>query len=162
MRRSQILTTFVALFVMTGIAFAEWTEFKSDKYGFSMQVPAKGEGVAKDFGDGWGGLAWEEGSTQLYGVAKLGAGETPEAIREFGVKATGIPAADWHQEAKGTDTQGFKWFEAYSAEGEGKIMAAYLGVGPKGSYLLYVMTTPEEYEAHKAAFEKWQGSIHAH
>jgi hypothetical protein len=154
------MTAFATFFVLSGSAFAQWQEFKSDQYGFSMLVPAKAEGVAKEFGGGWGGMYFEAGAhTKVYGIAKLGAAETPEAVRAFGATATQIPAEQWNEDEKGNDWHGFKWYESYTAEGGGKVMAAYLGAGPKGTYFIYLETTPEEYEAHKADFEKWEESI---
>jgi hypothetical protein len=163
MNRFQVPMAFVALFVISSSASAQWQEFKSDEYGFRMLVPGSTEGVAKDFGGGWGGMYFEAGAhTKVYGVAKLGPAETPEAVRAFGATATGIPADQWKQESKGTDWNGFTWYEVYSAEGGGKVMGAYLGAAPKGSYFIYMETTPEEYEASQAAFEKWEESIHVY
>ena len=38
------------------------------------------------------------------------------------------------------------------------VFGAY-GVGAKGNYLLYLETTPADYNAHQADYEKWYESI---
>ncbi|EDY22304.1 hypothetical protein CfE428DRAFT_0429 [Chthoniobacter flavus Ellin428] len=149
------------LVFVSGAAFADpagWTTYKANDYGFSMLVPEGAKVQTKEWGGGWGGLYSEHDGVTLYAVAKLGEPESAEDIEAFGVKLTMIPDDGWTQIDKGTG-KGWKWYRTVKATKGSKLAFGGYGVGPKGSYLLILVTTAADFKEHQADYEKWYESI---
>lgn len=163
MRRHPRIYGLIAFFLTVfasaaGARAQEWREYTAADYGFSMLVPAGTMMATREFGGGWGGLVGEHDGTSVIGVAKLGSQEQAADIEAFGVSVTGIPAARWTLIDEGAGN-GWKWYRTVSAkEGSKQVFGGY-GVGPRGSYLLILVTTPEDFGAYRSDFDAWYESI---
>jgi hypothetical protein len=158
---SFVLFVLFALFTLapaTGASAQDWRKFTANDYGFSMLVPAGTNMATKVFGGGWGGLVGDSDGTTVIGVAKLGAQENAADIEAFGVGVTGIPAARWTLIDEGSGN-GWSWYRTVSAQEGSKAAFGGYGVGPRGSYLLLLVTTPEDFSAYRSDFETWYESI---
>ena len=112
----------------------------------------------KEWAGGWGGLSGEHDGVTVYGVAKLGEPESAKDIEHFGVQLTGIPDEAWTEIDKGNGN-GWKWYRTVKATKGSKLVFGGYGVGPKGSYLMILVTTPSDFKEYQAVYEKWYHSI---
>lgn len=143
-------------------AQAEWETYEAKRYGFSMLVPKGAKLVDRDREDGWGVLEGSFEGVKLYGCAQLGRHDSREAIEAFGVRVTGIAADRWEPIDKGKTRGRWTWYDTVLAtEGDRAAVGIY-GIGPRGSYLLVLVTTTEDYEEHEADYRRWYESITLH
>jgi hypothetical protein len=159
---TRLLSAAAALVVLATalpLAADEWKSYSAPDYGFSMLVPEGATIKEKEWQDGWGGLFSSHDGLMLWGLAKLGKKYSAEEIEAYGVKLTGIPEDDWKEIGKGEDDNGWTWYRTVEATKGGTLIFGGYGVGPKGSYLLLLKTTVADYDAHKADYKKWYGSI---
>jgi hypothetical protein len=141
-------------------AFAsDWKSYEARDFGFSMLVPAGAAVKEREWGGGWGGLFAEHEGVRLYGRAKLGAGETDEAIEKYALKTIGIAAGKWTRIDQGKNQRGWKRYYTFKANVGSKLVFGGYGVGPKGNYLLYLETTPDDFMEHRADYDRWYESI---
>jgi hypothetical protein len=137
----------------------DWTTYSAGAYGFSMLAPADAKFAEKEFDGGWGGMHASCEGVELYGLACLGLDASAEDIEKFGVKATGIGAARWEQIDSGKNKNGWRWYRTVMAKDGDKIVFGGYGTGPAGSYLLVLVTTKEDFEEERAAYDKWYASV---
>jgi hypothetical protein len=148
------------LVVLTQAALAsDWKQYDARSYGFSMLVPSGVQVREREWGGGWGGLNADFEGVKLYGLAKLGAKATNAEIEAFAVRTIGIPASEWTQVDAGTNQRGWERYKVFRATRGAKLYYGGYGVGPKGNYLLYLETTSDDYNAHKADYHHWYESI---
>ena len=147
------------LLAVSQLAAADWKEYEAPTYGFSMLIPDGMKMSEQDLGGGWGKAWGSISGVKLYGMAKLGEKESDADIEKFAVQVIGIPAAEWKMIDKGKG-RGFERYRTFQARRVNKLYFGGYGVGPKGNYLLYVETTIDDYEGHKADYKKWYDSIH--
>jgi hypothetical protein len=151
-----------ALLIVVSVALSAeasgWDTYRANEYGFSMLIPEGTQMKTKEWAGGWGGLFGEHDGITVYGVAKLGEPESAQDIENFGVKLTGIPGEAWTEIDKGSGN-GWKWYRTVQATQGAKLVFGGYGVGPKGSYLLILVTTPSDFKEHRAEYEKWYHSI---
>jgi hypothetical protein len=160
--RKLILRLLVALSIVTlaGLACAGgWSVFRSDRFGFAMLVPPNSTWAAKDFGGGWGGIFTKTGVTEFTGLVKLGEYASPAELEGAAVKVTGVPGAAWKKVDEGQNKAGWKWWRSYEATGNGKVLLAVIGTGPKGSYLLFLGTTAADLAANRALYREWYNKL---
>ena len=160
-RRFLLMTLLITVSCVGSVNAGEWEAYKANEYGFSMHIPPGTQMKPKEWPGGWGGLSGEYEGVTFYGVAKLGAPESAEDIENFGVKLTGIPPDAWTEIDKGQGN-GWTWYRTVKATQGSKLVFGGYGVGPKGSYLLIIVTTPDDFTAHRADYEEWYKSIHLH
>ncbi len=146
------------LCVMAQFAAADWKIYQAKTYGFSMLVPEGAKMRDKELGGGWGQLWGDSEGVKLYGLAKRGAKESDADIEKFAVKTIGIPAREWKLIDSGAG-RGFERSKTFEAVRGDKLYFGGYGVGSKGNYLLYVETTVQDYNAHKADYKTWYDSI---
>ncbi len=72
---------------------------------------------------------------------------------------TGIPASKWKTINKGKNEAGWIWYQTVEASSGGKLVVGDYGTGKKGSYLLILVTTEEDYQVHKSDYHTWYDSI---
>jgi hypothetical protein len=136
-----------------------WELYKADDYGFSMLVPKGATFQEKEYEDGWGALHADYQGVKLWAVGKLGASEQAKTIEKYGVKVTGIPDKYWKVIDKGKNSRGWKWYYTVKAsDGKSTAYGGY-GVGPKGSYLIVLVTSESDFEEHYNDYLKWYKSI---
>jgi hypothetical protein len=148
----------LAAFLVPAAAFADWKHYESAPYGFSMLIPA-GAGVATRESGAWGGIAGSFEGLRFHGLAKLGAKESNEDIERYAVNLIGVPAGAWMKIDSVQNTRGWERGNVFRANVGSRLLFGMYGVGPKGNYLLYLDTTPEDYASNKADFDKWYESI---
>ena len=158
MRASKLFAC-ALLCLLAQAASADWKYYEAKKYGFSMLVPAGVAVKERTWSGGWGQLWADSEGVKLYGLAKLGAKESDADIEKFAVQQIGIPASEWKLVDSGTGRRGFERFRTFEAVRGGKLYFGGYGVGPKGNYLLYLETTVDDYNGHKADYNKWYDSI---
>ena len=141
------------------LAAADWNEYDAPSYGFSMLVPSGMKMQEQMMDGGWGRVWGNISGVKLYGMAKLGEKESDADIEKFAVQVIGIPASDWKMIDKGKG-RGFEHYRTFQAGRVNKLFFGGYGVGAKGNYLLYLETTVDDYENHKADYKKWYESIH--
>jgi hypothetical protein len=163
MRKWMGLTAVAVALVIGGSAAAsfdsEWATYRSDKYGFYMLTPPGTRFVEREYGGGWGTLEGSYESIRFLAYGKLGERATPEDIERFGVRATGVPANRWKQVDQGQNRNGWSWWRVVEATDGVTLLFGGYGVGPKGSYLVLVRTTVQDYQEYKADYRKWYDSI---
>ena len=161
--RTIAMVGLAALLVCSVAAAAiGWKEWKSDKYGFKMQIPKTTLMKAKAFGDGWAGFHGKFEMVNIYGITKQEAFPDLQKMQQFGIKHTGIPAPKWKLIAQGKKKNGWKWYKTYKAEKAGKVVFASLAHGPKGAYIVILSTTPADFAKRKAGYVHWYQSIKAY
>ena len=131
-----------------------WARYDAPEYGFSMLIP-EGASVEEKEEGSWGALYATYQGVEVLGYARLGE---PEEIEAFGVKETGISADRWEQIDSG-EGDGWKWYRTVQATSGDKTVFGGYGVGPKGSYLILLRTTPADFEAHRADYAEWYESV---
>ena len=147
-----------------GSARAEegWSKYQAKEYGFSMLVPEGTKFVEKEYEGGWGELFAEHDGVKLYGLAKMGEQASAADIEKVGVKITGIPASKWKQVHSGKNEGGWNWWKTVEASNGHDLVVADYGTGKKGSYLIILITTEEDYAEHKADYKTWWESVTLH
>jgi hypothetical protein len=124
-----------------------------------MLIPAGAAVRERESAGGWGGMFATFEGVKVHGLAKLGAKESDADIERFAVQVIGIPAGQWTMIDSGTNHNGWARYRTFSAKSGPKLYFGGYGVGPKGNYLLYLETTADDYNEHKAEFAKWYESI---
>lgn len=137
----------------------DWVSYKAPAYGFSMLIPAGTHPKESEYGDGWGGLQAHHEGAELYGLAKLGTQATPEEIERFAVKMLGIPSSEWETVDQGKVSNGWKWYRTVKASHGDVVLYGGYGTGAKGSYLLVLKTSEEDFGEHESDYQKWYRSI---
>ena len=150
----------LAALMMSAAAFAsDWKTYESSQYGFSMLIPA-GAGVStRESAGGWGGIAGAHEGLRFHGQAKLGAKESNEDIERYAVNLIGVPAGAWVKVDEVHGTRGWERGYVFRANVGSRLLFGMYGVGPRGNYLLYLDTTPEDYASYKGDFDRWYESI---
>jgi hypothetical protein len=138
---------------------ADWKYYEAKAYGFSMLVPDGVTVKEREWEGGWGALLAEFEGVKLHGLAKLGAKETDADIEKFAVRIIGIPANEWRMVDSGRGQQGFERYRTFEAVRGSRLYFGGYGVGKRGNYLLYLETTVDDYNGHKADYLKWYESI---
>lgn len=139
----------------------DWQPYSDSKYGFSMLVPGGTQMATREWPGGWGGMAAEADGVTVLGVAKLGEQASLADIERFGVELTGIPAAAWTQIDAGSG-KGWTSYRTIKAQAGSKLVFGGYGTGPKGSYLILLETTPDDFAEYQADFEHWYESVRLH
>lgn len=138
-----------------------WETYYANDYGFSMLVPAGTRLETKEWPGGWAGLYGEHEGVAVIGVARLGEWASAEEIERFGVEVTGIPDEKWTEIDRG-EGHGWKWYRTVKATQGSKLVFGGYGTGPKGSYLLLLVTTPSDFNEYRADYDTWYESIRLH
>lgn len=96
---------------------------------------------------------------RFHGQAKLGAKESNADIEKYAVNLIGVPAGAWVKVDEVQNTRGWERAQVFKANVGSRLLFGMYGVGPKGNYLLYLDTTPDDYMAYKKDYDKWYESI---
>lgn len=136
-----------------------WETYRANEYGFEMLMPKGAKVKEREAAGGWGGLYVSFEGVEFYGFAKLGSEEKAEDIEQAAVKETGIPDAAWKKVDEGKNEGGWKWYRVYEARKKGKVIYGASGVGPSGSYLLFLRTTKKDFDENKKDYVKWYESV---
>ena len=158
----SLIRTLVALLVlafMQAASASDWSYYEAKRYGYSMLVPTGVKVKEREWDGGWGGVAAEFEGVKLYGLAKLGERASDVEIEKFALRTIGIPASQWKLIDSGTRQGGWLRYKTFQATVGAKLYFGGYGVGPKGNYLLFLETTPADYNDHKADYLKWYESI---
>jgi hypothetical protein len=150
----------VSLAVFAATAAAQgWKLYEAKAYGFSMLIPEGTMVREREWSGGWGGIYAQHEGVRLYGLAKLGTKASDDEIEKFAVDVVGIPREAWTLIDAGKMKKGWIRYHTVKAMKGSKLVFGGYGVGPKGSYLLYLETTPADFREHEADYEKWYASI---
>lgn len=137
-----------------------WKIYQTRKYGFSMLVPEKGTTIKDTERGRWGMLtAKTKGGVQFIGVGRRGKPATWREIEAFGIKVTRIPGDSWKQVHKGKNRRGWTAFRTVIAKKDGVLTVGIYGHSKKGSFMLLVLTTPQDYKRHKKTYDRWYESV---
>jgi len=159
-RFGTLLAFGIATLAGASLALAQgWVQYVAKEYGFSMLMPEGTRFVEKESKGGWGELWAQHEDVKFYGLAKLGEKASAEDIEKVGVRITGIPSSAWKTINKGENQGGWIWYRTVEARANGKLVLGDYGTGPKGSYMLLLETTDEDYNEYKADYVKWYQSI---
>ncbi len=156
---TRVMAITFALLSIAAFAEDEWETYKAPDYGFEMLIPKGAKAVEREKKGGWGGLYVKHDGVEVYALAKLGAAEEKADIRKFAEQECGIAGENWKKIDAGENSKGWKWFEVYVAEKGSTVIFGGFGVGPKGNYLVFLKTTKEDSEEHKADYKEWYGSV---
>lgn len=155
-----------ALLLVVGLALAasaqaqNWSVFKSDRFGFAMLVPPGTRWEARDFGNGWGGMHTRSGVVEFVGIVRMGHYDSAAEMEQAAVKLTKIPASEWSPEDRGSNANGWKWWRTYNARvGKDRIIFAVIGTGKRGSYVLFLETTREDFTANRPLYRQWYQAL---
>lgn len=157
-RMARLLAGALLVLLAQASLASDWKHYEAKSYGFSMLVPTGVQLREREWGGGWGGLNADFEGVKLYGLAKLGAKATNPEIEAFAVRTIGIPASEWTQVDAGAG-RGWERYKTFRAVRGPKLYFGGYGVGPKGNYLLYLETTQQDYDTHRADYHKWYESI---
>ena len=152
----KILMSIILLLTCTLFASAQ-EQLNTEKYGFKMDIP---DGFVFDtYEEGnFGGLEGYELASDTYVSAYAYRGEASKNdIYQFGIQQTSIPADYWKTVEKGSDENGFKWWEIYKAQSSGKTLYAILGKNASKEmyYLFFVLAPNASYKAYEADYQNW-------
>ncbi len=132
-------------------------QFSTQEYGFKMNVPEGFEFETYEEG-GFGIMEGfeSESESSLFACAYIGQ-ISKEDIYSFGVEATGIPENQWEQAGVGANENGFKWYEMYQSEYEGKALFAIVARNHSKaiSYLFFVLAPSGSYSKYQSDYENW-------
>lgn len=156
-----LLGACLALLTATAVA-AGWAIYEAKAYGFSMLIPSGTPVKEREWPGGWGGLTAQHDGVNLFGLAKLGAQPTDAEIEKFAVQTIGIPASEWTKVDQGRNSNGWNRYRTFEATKGAKLVFGAYGVGSKGAYLLYLETTPADFNAYRADYNAWYNSIRLH
>jgi hypothetical protein len=156
---SLVICGMVISFSIPAFGGEGWVTYRSEEYGFSMLVPEGTKFEEKEFEGGWGALYANYQGVKLWAVGKLGAPEEAKDIEAYGVKVTGIPAKYWKTIDKGKNAHGWKWYNTVKASDGKTIAYGGYGIGPKGSYMLILVTSKQDFEENNNDYLKWYKSI---
>lgn len=160
MRRFAVLVLLV-LGCAASASAQGWSVFKSDRFGFAMLVAPGTQWQARDSGNGWGGIHATKGTLEFSGIVRLGYRGTPRELEEFAVAATRIPGPAWKKVDSGANANGFNWWETFEARNNSRNRVAFavLGTGRKGSYILVLETSQDDFAAHRDLYNQWYRSL---
>jgi hypothetical protein len=147
---------------LAAVALAEgWSVFKSDRFGFAMLVAPGTHWAARDFGQGWGGIHARKGVLEFVAIVKLGYQAPPKELGDSAIALTGVPAAGWRQIDKGRNASGWKWWQTYEARNDAadRVLFTVLGTGRRGSYILFLGTTQQDFTVHRRLYDQWYRSL---
>jgi hypothetical protein len=60
---------------------------------------------------------------------------------------------------QGKGANGWKWWRTYRATNDTHVVFAVLGTGRRGSYVIFLKTTIDDYNSGQAAYQKWYESL---
>ena len=160
----------------------DWTSWGSPEFGFKMLVPinsaSKAEGFkayvpvaaeAKAVGteEGWGALEMKIGLATVRAVAKLGAAVKFPVMKAFVSVLTAIPTGDWclvdkEKSSLQDDNRGWIQSKTFKAVNGDNLVFCRMGHGPKGSYIVFLQTTVEDFKANKEDYMEWYESVTLH
>ena len=158
-RLFNILINVCCVLLTTSVQAADWQNYSATEYGFSMLLPPGVTTKEREWSGGWAGIEAQVESVKLYGLAKLGTQATNAEIEKFAIQTIGIPASAWTQVDQGINQRGWSRYYTFRATQGSKLVFGGYGVGPKGSYLLYLETTPADFAEYRADYEKWYASV---
>jgi hypothetical protein len=138
-----------------------WSVFKSDRFGFAMLVAPGTRWEARDFGDGWGGMNARKGVLELLVIVRLGRFASPADMERSAVALTKVPGDAWRKSDEGRNVNGWTWWRTYrvNLDATGRILFAVLGNGRRGSYMLLLETSQQDFSAHKELYDEWYRSL---
>lgn len=90
---------------------------------------------------------------------KRGERATPNELERVGVAVTGIPASGWKQINEGERESGWNWYRTVEASDGRTLALGDYGTGPRGSYLLILVTTERDYVDDEDDYITWYESI---
>jgi hypothetical protein len=159
MRRMVLLVSCLAAASIAGAA--DWSIFKSDRFGFAMLLAPGMRWEARDFGSGWGGIAARKNEVLFLAIVKLGYDARPRELGDAAIKLTRVPAAGWRMVDAGKNQAGWKWWQTYEARNDaaGRVLFTVIGTGRRGSYILCIETSASDFKAQNAAYQKWYRSL---
>lgn len=151
----------LCLAVASAAAAAEWSVFKSDRFGFAMLLAPGMRWEARDFGSGWGGIAARKNEVLFLAIVKLGYAARPRELGDAAIELTKVPSAGWRKVDEGKNQAGWNWWQTYEARNRdtGRVLFAVLGTGRRGSYVLCIETSEADFKAQNAAYQKWYRSL---
>jgi hypothetical protein len=159
MRHLAVLVSCLAAAVAAPAA--DWSVFKSDRFGFAMLLAPGMRWEARDFGSGWGGIAARKNEVAFLAIVKLGYAAPPRELGDAAIALTRVPEAGWRKVDEGKGQAGWKWWQTYEARNSstGRVLFTVLGTGPRGSYILCIETSEADFKAQNAAYQKWYRSL---
>jgi hypothetical protein len=94
-------------------------------------------------------------------VVGLGPQQPIDRLREYGVSVTRVPAGDWTRvgDPMRDTPAGFSYAESWTASDGKGLLIAILGHGPRGSYVIFVTTSINEYKKAQPEFMRWAESV---
>jgi hypothetical protein len=157
----RLVSLVACLAVAAAASAADWSVFKSDRFGFAMLLAPGMQWEARDFGSGWGGVAARKNEVAFLAIVKLGYEAPPRELGEAAITLTRVPAAAWRKVDEGKGQAGWKWWQTYEARNSatGRVLFTVLGTGRRGSYILCIETSASDFEAQNAAYQKWYRSL---
>jgi hypothetical protein len=152
----------VGVVLAASAAAEDWSVFKSDRFGFAMNVAPGTAWEAQDYGKGWGGIRAKKGVIDFVGIVKLGYQAAPKELGDSAILLTKVPAEDWHKVDEGKNNAGWNWWQTYEARNHvtKRVLFTVLGTGKRGSYILFLETTHADFAAHKAVYDQWYRSLY--
>ncbi len=142
-------------------AAPRWIEYRNEELGFQMLVPPGAKPVTQSSGAS-SSVSFRAGkATTVAAIASIGPQQPIDRLREYGVAVTGIPAEHWKRVSDPMrDTPaGFSSVESWTASDGKGLLIAILGHGPRGSYVIFVITSVDEYKKAQPEFVRWAESI---
>jgi hypothetical protein len=136
-----------------------WEMFRAPDYGFSMLIPSGAKVNTRETDDGWGALHCRHEGVELFGIMHVGGKHEAEAIERFGAKITGIAAGGWTAVDRGEDRRGCSWFRTVRAERDGKVYFGGYGQSTKGSFLMVLAASKDDFQRHRRQYMTWYASV---
>jgi hypothetical protein len=142
-------------------AFAQagWLIYRSDHYGFQMLLPHGASLREREWPAGWSGLQGTYQGVEFSALTQQGRFATPDEIESYGERVTGIEWFRWEKLDEGVGANGWNWYRLYRTFHRANVLYGGLGVGPRGSYLLLLRTTPDDDARYAGDYRRWYESL---
>jgi hypothetical protein len=151
----------LGLAAMPASAAPPWVEYRNEEFGVQMLVPP-GVKPAIQTGGASGSVLFRAGkATTVAAVVGIGPHQPIDRLREYGVSVTRVPAGDWTRvgDPMRDTAAGFSYAESWTASDGKGLLIAILGHGPRGSYVIFVTTSINEYKKAQPEFMRWAESV---
>ena len=136
-----------------------WKRLRPDKLGFSMRVPRKAKVVDMVWPGGWDGIQAQGKGVKLFGISMLGKKNTAALIRGFAEQITSLERKHWTVKKTVKAKGGWVWYTIARAAHGDKVATAVYGLGPKGTFLMLLVSTKKKARKDRAAHARWSRTV---
>jgi len=159
-RGITIAAVLTAAMLVGSLAQAQaWQRYSSAPLGISLLIPRGAKPAQRAWPEQWQGVQAELKGVKIFALARQGKKHTASYMEELGLRTSGVVAKIWTEFKTVEKKDGWVWYNrARVADAKQAAFTVY-GIGPRGSFVAVLVTTPADAKKRKAAFERWLKSV---